>query len=82
MSFRTCVVLMVLWITSLFAARAMARGQSFGFVPAPEPTVLSGADVGFRLEGTIGDAPAGTIVIRQNGQWVEPRWRMKPHLIR
>jgi hypothetical protein len=32
---------------------------------------MSGADVGFRVEGFRGDTPSGTIVIRVNGAWVE-----------
>jgi hypothetical protein len=34
------------------------------------PTVLSGPDVGFRVEGQRGDVAVGTLVIRVNGQWV------------
>jgi hypothetical protein len=40
--------------------------------PLPSPVVLTGNDVGFRLEGHIGEMPAGTLVIRVNGQWVVP----------
>ena len=35
------------------------------------PTVLSGADVGFRVEGHRAGVAVGTLVIRVNGQWVE-----------
>ena len=35
------------------------------------PTVLSGGDFGFRIEGMKGDAPVGVLVVRQNGQ---SRW--------
>jgi hypothetical protein len=63
----------VLWIASLFAVNAWARGQAERFVRAPEPTILSGGDVGFRVEGRIGNEPAGTIVIRVNGTWIVPR---------
>jgi len=34
------------------------------------PTVLSGPDVGFRIEGMRGATPIGTVVVRVNGQWV------------
>ena len=63
----------VLWLTSLFAVNAWARGQAEQFVRAAEPTILSGGDVGFRVEGRIGNEPAGTIVIRVNGKWIVPR---------
>jgi hypothetical protein len=35
------------------------------------PTVVSGEDVGFRIEGNRGGTPVGTLVVRMNGQWVE-----------
>jgi hypothetical protein len=45
-------------------------GQTFGSQPV-NPTVVSGPDIGFRIEGVRGDTPVGTLVIRVNGQWVE-----------
>jgi hypothetical protein len=36
-----------------------------------KPTVLSGSDVGFRVEGQRGNVAVGTIVIKVNGEWVE-----------
>lgn len=38
------------------------------------PTVLSGDDVGFRIDSRKGAKPVGTIVIRVNGRWVEPEF--------
>jgi hypothetical protein len=35
------------------------------------PTVVSGGDLGFRVEGRRGNTPVGTLVIRINGQWVD-----------
>lgn len=34
------------------------------------PRVMTGADVGFRVEGLRGSTPVGTIVVQVNGQWV------------
>ena len=34
------------------------------------PSVVSGADIGFRIEGRRGQTPVVTLVIRVNGQWV------------
>jgi hypothetical protein len=70
---RTLVIVAAVWVASLFAAGKVATAQARSFQPLPEPKVLSGADVGFRIEGTIGDMPAGTLVIRVNGQWVAPK---------
>jgi hypothetical protein len=67
------LVAAVLWLASLFAVNAWARGQAQEFVRAPEPTIFSGSDVGFRIEGRIGGDLAGTIVIRVNGKWIVPR---------
>ncbi len=38
-----------------------------------EPVVLSGADFGFRVESYERGKPIGTLVVRLNGRWVEPR---------
>ena len=43
--------------------------QSIAVQPVT-PTVLSGPDVGFRIEGMRGSTPIGTVVVRVNGQWV------------
>lgn len=74
MPVRARVVLVVLWVASLIAVRVIATEQSQGMQPLRSgPIIVSGEDIGFRIEGTIGDAPAGTLVIRRNGVWVEPR---------
>jgi hypothetical protein len=39
----------------------------------PNSTVVSGSDVGFRIDAWDGDTPLGRWVIRSNGRWVEPR---------
>ncbi len=39
--------------------------------PQPAGVVLSGADIGFRLEGSKGDAVVGRLVVRVNGEWRE-----------
>jgi hypothetical protein len=35
------------------------------------PNILSGNDIGFRVDGYRGRNPVGTLVVRVNGQWVE-----------
>jgi hypothetical protein len=32
--------------------------------------IVSGSDIGFRIEGRRGNTPLGTFVIKINGQWV------------
>ena len=71
MSVRALIVVVVLWASSLFAVAAVARGQAYAFEKLPEPIGVSGADLGFRVEGRVGTVPAGRLVIRMGGQWVE-----------
>ena len=52
------------------SAATVAAGQS------TEPKVLSGPDLGFRIEGTARDgAPIGTIVVRIDGKWVATQFQ-------
>ena len=73
MSVRFYVAGALLWLLSLVAVAAAASAQARAYVPLLEPKVLTGADIGFRVEGMYGDTPAGALVIRVNGQWVEAR---------
>ena len=90
MSARTALAVGVLWLASLVAAAAMARevhaprvqppqpNVQTQILPGAEPRILSGSDIGFRIEGWQGSTPTGTIVIRVNGQWVEPTTTKRP----
>lgn len=71
MSFRKSALIAVLWLASLVGVAAFARGQALGHRPVAEPKVLSGADLGFRVTGLHGEVPAGVLVVRINGEWVE-----------
>jgi hypothetical protein len=71
MSKRACIVLGLAWVLSLVVVAAVTAGQAKAYQPLPEPKVMTGDDVGFRVEGMYGPEPAGTIVVRVNGQWVE-----------
>jgi hypothetical protein len=72
MSFKARAVLVVLWVVSLIAAATFARAQAFQFERLPQPVIISGSDIAYRVEGRIGANPAGRLLIRINGQWVEP----------
>jgi hypothetical protein len=83
MSFRARVVLAAVWLASLVAAGTMARGQAYEFQGLPEPIFVSGSDLAFRVEGWRGPVPAGRLVIRLNGQWVEPETApLRPRFVR
>ena len=85
MTHRTRAAIIGLWLVSLLGVGTLARGQFRPFEPIDEPLVLTGDDVGFRVEGFAGEAPAGRIVIRYMGEWVEPvtdHDALKPRLLR
>ncbi len=69
MSMRARVGLLGLWVASLGAVAALAAAQA----PSNqrEPAVISGADLGFRVEGMQRGFPVGKLVVRIDGQWVE-----------
>jgi hypothetical protein len=56
--------------TGVGGAVAVAAGQS------NEPRVLSGSDLGFRVDGIAKDgAPIGAIGVRVDGKWVSPQFQ-------
>jgi hypothetical protein len=77
---RTAVVFA--WLLSLLGAGA--AGTVWAQRTAqPEPQVLSGSDVGFRLERVGRDgAGIGTLVIRLDGRWVEAQFSSRIHPVK
>jgi hypothetical protein len=71
MSIPSWIILGILWVVSLLAVGAAASAQAQRWRPIPEPRVLSGPDVGFRVEGLRGEVPTGSIIVRVNGEWVD-----------
>jgi len=60
------------WVFVVLIAFAAAWGYAQTLQVTPvTPTVLSGPDFGFRVEGNRAGTPVGTLVIKMNGQWVE-----------
>ena len=72
---RIYLVIAIMWVASLAAVGVAVQGaaQVPSFRPLPEPKIMSGADVGFRVEGMYGEVPSGVIVLRVKDQWVEAR---------
>jgi hypothetical protein len=69
--------LTILWALSLAVVSVMSssaqtqRAQpGFEFLTVA-PTVVSGNDVGFRIERTQDGVPVGKVVVRVNGVWVD-----------
>ncbi len=74
MSIRAILTLAVLWAVSLFIASSVVRAQAFPIVPLPDPRIVSGSDLGFRVEGMQNGVPVGRLVIRVDGQWIDARF--------
>ena len=77
MSLRNWIGVSLIWVASLVATGVWAHAQapqSLPLVPLPMPIIVSGTDIGFRVEGRRGDTPVGRFVIRSSasGQWAEP----------
>lgn len=74
--------LALVWMLSLLVVGAVSSsvhaqrppGQPPGLRPGlltEAPTVISGNDVGFRIERTQDGIPIGRIVVRVDGRWVD-----------
>jgi hypothetical protein len=70
MSKRTWLVVLVASLLSAVSGALLAQPK---VQIINEPVVLSGPDFGFRIESYERGKPIGTLVVRLNGRWVEPR---------
>jgi hypothetical protein len=73
-------------LTLLLALFTFGAGASSGSTQAVQiekitPKVLSGSEIGFRVEGLKGGIPVGTVVVRVNGQWVDAEFSGRAKLI-
>ena len=71
MTLRTRFAFVVILAASLVAVGTWMQAQTLENRLA-NPVVISGSDIGFRIEGRKGNTPVGTLVVRINGQWVVP----------
>jgi len=72
MTLRMRVGLLVLVCVAFVGAAIGLRGQAQA-LPSPQPSnerIISGADLGFRLEGRDRRGVTGTLMVRVNGQWL------------
>jgi hypothetical protein len=79
--------LILFWLLSLAVVGGLASALTFAqprsplaIDPLANAPILSGADIGFRLEGTNRSGePIGTLMVRINGEWMAassvPTWR-------
>ena len=67
---RTLVALIVVCVVGGGAGWAAAQHAQLYQAPV-EPYMLSGADIGFRVEGKTREGLLGTLMVRlKNGEWV------------
>jgi hypothetical protein len=78
MTLRTGVNLIVLTVFLVVAAvwaSAQVAGppSATGLTPMDlvAPTVISGSDLGFRIESSKDNVPVGRLVVRVSGRWVD-----------
>ena len=78
MTIRTGINLIVLTVflvlAAVWASAQVTRPPSeTGLNPMDlvAPTVISGSDLGFRIESREGNVPIGKFVVRINGRWVD-----------
>ena len=62
--------MVVFVIAALAFVGGRASAQLRSVVPVT-PMVLSGGNVGFRVEGYSGDVAIGKLVVRVDGNWIE-----------
>jgi hypothetical protein len=53
---------------TILVAGVWLRAQT---IQPQTPTVISGSDLGFRVDSRRGNTPVGALVMRINGQWIE-----------
>ena len=71
------VRMLSLWLLSLVLVGILASAVTAQVARTP-PRIVTGADLGFRVEGKdVKGRPVGSIVIRVDGEWVEPGPSMK-----
>jgi hypothetical protein len=68
---KPAVSLVAAWLFLLIAITAIAQSRST--TPDEKPVVISGNDIGFRVDRYDGGRPVGVIVVRVDGRWVEPK---------
>lgn len=52
---------------------AVVLAQSQSRPRIPDFNVVSGGDIGFRIEGWEGGQPVGTLVVKIDGRWLDTR---------
>ena len=67
---KTCVMICLI-VLSLIAGTAIGYAQAQRMLKPNNVVVLSGPDIGFRVEGLKESSVTGRFVIRISGRWVD-----------
>ncbi len=74
--------LVLWWVVSLFVAAGLASTVTLAQMRMP-PMMLSGPDIGFRVEGfNRGGLPTGTLMVRMGGEWIEVGTATRVHPVK
>jgi hypothetical protein len=75
--------LAIMWVVSLVVTGVLSASGQPDFrtrqLPMPDtmitqlPTIISGAELGFRIERMENNTPIGRLVVRIDGRWVDTR---------
>lgn len=68
MNMRNRIIVAMVVVMALVAGWVSAQVAT---TPVDPPIVLSGSDVGFRIEGRRGSVAVGKLIVRIDGRWVE-----------
>ena len=68
---RAKFVVALLWAASLIGSIGITAYAQRTIGPAgKQPEVVSGSDVGFRIDRYNGETPVGELVVKRDGKWV------------
>ena len=68
---RTVSIVSLVAVGVISSSAQAQRGRPGVSLVTEAPTVVSGNDVGFRIERTQNGIPVGKIVVRVDGRWVD-----------
>jgi hypothetical protein len=66
---RIWLIVGVVWLASLVLVGSLTYAQVVQ-VPANPPNLITGADLGFQIEGKQNDRIMGRLMVRVKGQWL------------
>jgi hypothetical protein len=72
------LVFVLAWVISVTAAGALGRAAAQR--SNDEPAIVSGADIGFRIDGIDSGVRKGRLVVRVDGKWVDAEVTSRMHV--